>query len=358
MFEKLKIKPPSESSLRRRVDINYEKFINHIKMMFENQLFNLIVDETQLSNRRFVNVLIRILGVSNEQFLINTVELFEPTNSKNIGIIVDDVIKNFGLNRDCFHLLISDAAAYMVLCAKNLKLFYSNMIHITCFAYAMHNCAFKIKKHYQNVDLLIGAVKGLVNKNFNRIQDFAHLEKIPQPIVTRWGSWLNAALYYCKNFDEVSVIVESLEADGILISNAKKAVRITSIKSDLIEIKEKYSNLAEYIEETISQSFDIKKAKVLLENISFPGDQLNLKQYLLTKIKKSDFYSCFENEDKSPYIIDCLKNSPATSIAVERSFSMLGKILLKERGFNSENIKKYAIFNYNQNYIAENFMNK
>jgi len=33
-----------------------------------------------------------------------------------------------------------------------------------------------------------------------------------QPIVTRWGTWLNAANYYCQNFQEMKNVVAGLDA--------------------------------------------------------------------------------------------------------------------------------------------------
>ncbi len=87
--------------MRRKIDANYDEFYQE---KFENQPFYLIADETQIFNRRFVNVLIGILGVSNECFLIIKIEIFKSPNSKNIGIIIEDVIKDFLFNRKCFYL--------------------------------------------------------------------------------------------------------------------------------------------------------------------------------------------------------------------------------------------------------------
>ena len=42
----------------------------------------------------------------------------------------------------------------------------------------------------------------------------------PQPVPTRWESWLNAALYYAKNLPEVKTILESFVGSGILVTQA------------------------------------------------------------------------------------------------------------------------------------------
>ncbi len=118
----------------------------------------------------------------------------------------------------------------MMLASKNLKTFYSNIKHITCFSHALHNCALKIKMKFKNVDFLIASVKGLVNKNPSRKKLFSDVGKIPDPIVTRWRSWMNAALFYVENFNEVSLIINEIKNDrGVLINNAKNAINETML---------------------------------------------------------------------------------------------------------------------------------
>ncbi|VVC36498.1 Hypothetical protein CINCED_3A018032 [Cinara cedri] len=43
----------------------------------------------------------------------------------------------------------------------------------------------------------------------------------PEPIITRWGTWLNTALFYANNFLEYKNIVESLMDDTTSIKNLK-----------------------------------------------------------------------------------------------------------------------------------------
>ncbi len=355
MFNKLDITAPSESTVRRKIDDNYETFLRRIKAKFSNHMYYIIIDESQIQNRRFVNVILGDFEAPRDFYLIEVVEIIEPSNSKNQAIIIDEVIKKYDLSRNMFMLLISNAASYMYLCAKNLKLFYPNMRHITCFAHALHNCAFRVKRAYPNVDFLIASIKGLVVKNHKRKEEFIHLKKIPEPIVTRWGSWLDAALYYSVNFDEVFEVTNSLKDDNSLhLTNAKDAVNHKDLQQDLLSIQENYSSLSDYISLSISENFNIDSAFNLLEKISFKNDRLNLKNLLEDKMKKCDFYDCY-NSVESPFLQSCLKNCPVTSVMVERSFSLLGKIVLSERRFNSHNIVKYVIFYYNHEFISEEF---
>ena len=81
---------------------------------------------------------------------------------------------------------------------------------MTCPAHLLHKGAMKIKSHFEDVDQLIAKVKAATIKKKTRQEKFSVIGYPPQPVPTRWGSWLNAALYYAKNLLEVKAIVESL----------------------------------------------------------------------------------------------------------------------------------------------------
>ncbi len=91
----------------------------------------------------------------------------------------------------------------------------------------MHNCAIKVKSHFHDVDQLIASIKAATVKNKSRQAQFAAIGYPPQPIITRWGCWLNAALYYARNLPEVKSIAESFEGSGVLITQAKNRLANT-----------------------------------------------------------------------------------------------------------------------------------
>ena len=86
---------------------------------------------------------------------------------------------------------------------------------MTCIAHLLHNWAIKIKSHFEDVDRLIAKVKAVTIKNKTRQAKFSAIGYPPQPVPTRLGSWLNAALYYAKNLPEVKAIEESFVGSGI-----------------------------------------------------------------------------------------------------------------------------------------------
>ena len=81
----------------------------------------------------------------------------------------------------------------------------------------------KIKSHFEDVDQLIAKVKAVTIKHKTRQANFSAIGYPPQPVPTRCGSWLNAALYYAKYLPEVKAIVESFVGSRILVTQAKVA---------------------------------------------------------------------------------------------------------------------------------------
>ena len=97
----------------------------------------------------------------------------------------------------------------MVSAGKTLHQFYQNLFHITCDVHLIHNCARKVRNHYE-IDQLIARVQNAIVKNKTRSNDFDNIGKPPNTIITRWPSWLNAALYFSINLSEVRGIMKIL----------------------------------------------------------------------------------------------------------------------------------------------------
>ena len=67
----------------------------------------------------------------------------------------------------------------------------------------------------------------------------------PQPIVTRWGTWLTAALYYCEHFPIIEVIINQFDkGDAISIAKCQQLlIGDINLKNKLIYIKSNFSHL-------------------------------------------------------------------------------------------------------------------
>lgn len=71
---------------------------------------------------------------------------------------------------------------------------------------------------------------------------YPNLALPPQPIVTRWGTWIDAAVYYADNFEAVSNFLAELDpTDAISIRRAQVAISNMRLKIDLAFIKANFS---------------------------------------------------------------------------------------------------------------------
>ena len=161
-----------------------------------------------------LNILVGSLETPYISYLYDCQPLNCALNSYIIAQAVDDAVRNLGINRS-FCLLLSDVAKYMIAIGITLKSWYPKLFHVTCLAYLFLNCAMKIKSHFEDVDQVIAKVKAVTIKSKTRQAKFSAIGYPPQPVPTRWESWLNAALYYAKNLLEVKAIVESFVGCGI-----------------------------------------------------------------------------------------------------------------------------------------------
>ena len=93
-------------------------------------------------------------------------------------------------------MFLTDAARYISLAGKTLKELYFSLMHVTCVAHLLHNCAMRVRAHFKNIDEIIATIKAATIKNKNRKKDFhdAGLPSPPDPVITRWGNWLKGQL--------------------------------------------------------------------------------------------------------------------------------------------------------------------
>lgn len=304
------------------------------------------MDETQLFSKKYINIIIGTCVTPNNKFLVEVKIISNAVNNKEIVFAVDDIIKEYDLKRSDFRLLLSDAAPYMILAADHLKNIYPNMMSITCFAHLLHNSVFKIKNKYNHVDKLIATMKLLVHKNQTRKLQFKEVGAIPEPIITRWGTWLSAAVFYAENFTFVQEKIKQMNEPGLLFSKASEAINHDEVKKELEEIYEKYAHLEKTIYEVVREDFSIAEAAELVKKLSFRNDDIGLEKYIEKRMDAVDYKEIDKINDIKIKVL--LKNCPCTTISIERSFSMLGKVVTKDKTFLPKNTKAYMMLYYNK----------
>ena len=147
----------------------------------------------------------------------------------------------------------------------------------------------KIKPHFENVDQLIATVKAVTINNKTRQVKFSSIGYPPQPVPTRWESWLNAVLYYAKNLPEVKAIVESFVGSGLLVTQAKANLRKSGLAGQLLKIKDQYECLVKLIEKMESAKHTIEEAVPAIQELDFGEDICNINQYIKKKSKTMTF---------------------------------------------------------------------
>ena len=73
----------------------------------------------------------------------------------------------------------------MIAAGITLKSLYPKLFYVTCVAHLFHNCAMKIKSHFEDVDQLIAKIRAVTIKNNTRQAKFSAIGNPPQPVPTR-----------------------------------------------------------------------------------------------------------------------------------------------------------------------------
>lgn len=188
----------------------------------------------------------------------------------------------------------------------------------------------------------------------------------PEPIITRWGTWLEAAIFYADNFEGIKNVILEITADCIALENCKKIVTSTELPQNLLYIKSNYSFVSSSIRKletqgmSLSESVEIvdefdmlcKKVKGTIGNSIYDKFKQVINKnagYLKLKNVKKILEGETVNDFDFNFSLECiakLKNAPITSVDVERSFS-ISKHMYSDRrqNFLLHNFEKHLIIN-------------
>ena len=228
---------PFETAARASVaKLAYKKEEQIRELLFDKQIF-LIVDEAEVAKRKYI-VLLGSLDTPNDTFLIDCLPLESGSNVNSSILLhtVDDILRQLETKRENLALLLTDAARYMSLAGKTLKELHPFLMHVTCVAHLLHNCTMRVRVYFKNIDEVLATIKAATIKNKDRKNDFheAGLPSPSDPTITRWATWLRAALYYSENLPTVCTIVNNWTSGGLLIGRAKDAINTNDLVPDLV----------------------------------------------------------------------------------------------------------------------------
>ena len=130
---------------------------------------------------------------------------------------------------------------------------------------------------------MISKVKVAVLKNSDKINLFKNCGSPPQPIVSRWISWLSAALWYSKKLPEVRQIVDNFQGSGILVKKVKEEMNSSNNINELIHIFNSEALISVSLKSE-GRSYKCIEAYDDFEKIKVVTDQFNIKQYISKRL--------------------------------------------------------------------------
>lgn len=372
---------PDESTLRKSyVDDIYLETMNKIRSNIAGHKIWVSIDETtDIQGRYIANVMIGTLEVDKpgQVYLLNS-EVLDKTNFSTISKLFDKSMSLLWpdcVRHDDVLLFLSDAAPYMIKAGKAISALYSKMVHITCLAHGVHRVAEEIRGQFQKVDKFIAKVKQIFLKCPARVLFFKNkapnIPLPPEPIITRWGTWLKAVSYYSEHFKEIkNIILELNPNDAVSIKETQQILADPSLVTNLVYIHTNYGYLPSEIEKLENQGLplaaSIEIARNICEKLNIvsgkTGEIINEKfKKVLGKNKGFKVIEHISNiltneniatdgllEDLSIEDLIYFKYAPVTSVDVERSFSAYKNTLTSNRrSFEFENLKKLLIVQCN-----------
>lgn len=362
---------PDESTLRKLyVPSIFNDCTERMRAELMDGYLYIEVDETTDARGCYIaNLIVGKLDpqCTKRPFLVACQQL-EKTNSETISKFVNDGLKR--LLRDYYFedkilLLLTDAAKYMVKAAEILKIFYTKMVHVTCIVHGLNRIAEQVRELCPNVNTLVNNGKKVFLKAPNRVEMYRQEMEgplPPSPVLTRWGTWLEAAVFYSDNYVQFKRVVEKLrEADAVSIPKVKAAMCCPKVVRELAFIKTYASYLPAAMKKLEGRNLSLAEQFEVLEDArqkiaSTPktsGRVLREKfDFVFNKNEGLQFLQAVNAgnlpETMSPEELRAFQVAPLTSVEVERSFSMYKNILTDRRHrFIDENLEKMIILHFN-----------
>lgn len=249
--------------------------------------------------------------------------------------------------------------------AVGLKLTYSSLVPVTCLAHGLSLVAEKVRACFPKVDSLISNVKKIFLKAPNRVSKYkemyADLPLPPKPVLTRWGTWLDAATFYAEHFEAVKDIISTFDpedAASIQISNT--LLNDAEIQGQLACISSNYANLARSIKKLESNKLCLSDAIEIFETCerqvksTKSAAGMKISQKMEDTVSKNSGFKTLKQINLllqgengvlpndlqlAPRQLASFKYAPVTTCDVERSFSAYKRTLSDRRhNLTTENL--------------------
>lgn len=168
----------------------------------------------------------------------------------------------------------------------------------------------------------------------------------PDPVITRWGTWIRSGSFLCQNFTKVEDFIQALEVDSKAVEIAKELVLNDDVKNEIYSTAT-YSFLPSTIEKLEAQ-LEKKEDQWAVFNEIMPLLDGFAKEKLQSSLKKNpDIINFTGNID--PEFRFKTMYAPLVSVDVERSFSTYKHILTDRRcNLTFANIEMLNVISFNR----------
>lgn len=124
------------------------------------------------------------------------------------------------------------------------------------------------------------------------------------------------------------------------MQRAKEATIDENLSFYLIEVKNNYEQLVLLLDNLEKNKLTMEEAYKAIKSLSFDDNVANVKDYINLRLKNNEISDLLNLKNykitiyEHSYLFKCLP----TTVAVERSFSMIKKLLASDRNFKTDNI--------------------
>ncbi|KAK3895823.1 hypothetical protein Pcinc_000438 [Petrolisthes cinctipes] len=287
-------------------------------------------ETTDVEQRCIVNLVFGVLGDETERgkyYLVNVGVLSKVNHSTVAGFFNDSLqlLWPTKLEYENFLLVCTDAAPYMCKAMNGLQVLFKEIAPST--------------------------------------------PLLPSPVVTRWGSWIDAATYYGKNFDVIEAVIATFDPEEAQsIQESKILLETEGMKESLLFIATNFACISSTITRLEERGLLLSSAISLVNGVldelkslqsdAYYGKLSNVlyKNKGFVKLKKVSQIMCGEaiiDETVQPLTMSnmlCMKHAPIVSCDVEKVFSEYKAMLTdNRRSFNFENLRHHVIIKCNHN---------
>ena len=98
-----------------------------------------------------------------------------------------------------------------------------------------------------------------------------------------------------------------------------------------------------------SAKYTINEAVQAIQELHFGEDTCSINRYIQKRMQNNDISKIMHIERPNilPAVYSLFQLSQTTSVSVDRSFSMLRKLLARDRKFKVKNVNRYMILHFN-----------